>query len=206
MPMSGRLTEPLWRVATGLGEAELTCRCARHRHRRAPQTELEHQAAVEDRRDARVITRDDHTENRAVLGQDAVLIAVVRGDDRHRHGLGSRLRNRTAAAETGLGGDRPSRHHLTELVSVSALDVLQQVEHVGRGRTEDSAPSANVLLAQVLTQTRLIQPAISRDPPEITCQGSRLHIPDEQVYGKRGVDALPQVGGGGCQQLQRAQA
>jgi len=164
------------------------------------QAEVEKQAAVEDRRDSRVTARDDHTENRAVQSQDSELIAVARGDDRHRHGL-----RKGSAAESGLRGDRPGRHHFAELVPVSTLDVLQEVEHVRRGCTKVSAPAADVLLAQVLTQARLIQTALSCDSAEVTCQGPRLHIPDEQVNGKGGVDAVPEVGGGAREQLHRAQ-
>jgi hypothetical protein len=69
----------------------------------AVEAAVEKQAAVEDRFDTRVITCDDHTENRPVLGQDAELIAVVGSDDRPRDGISSWLRDGFAAVEKGAG-------------------------------------------------------------------------------------------------------
>ncbi|NLU64272.1 hypothetical protein HCA61_18665 [Rhodococcus sp. HNM0563] len=103
------------------------------------------------------------------------LITGVRRD----HGYGHRA-DLLVALKVRLSGDNAGCHHFGQLMSISTLDILEQVKNIRRGRFEDGAPSLNMLLAQVLTQAFSIQPGIQSHVPQVLRQRPGLHISNEQ--------------------------
>lgn len=91
-------------------------------------------------------------------------------------------------------------------MSVSALDVLEQIENICRSSPEVGAPARDVPLTQVLAQAFFIQSSILSHAPQVLRQRSGLHVSDEQVDREGRIDSVTQMCSSAGEQLHGSEA